>query len=146
MNVVGCLTWGQPGRLRRGRCASSHLPNARRRRPLARDDGAMALDVPATLPLEAFERRDPNKTGLYSFEGRPSTFSPAFERAFRRDAAAWTFFRAQPPGYRRLMTFWVMSARREETRQRRLTTLIEHSARYERLPMLTSPTRRSPAE
>ena len=93
----------------------------------------IALERMAKAGLEAFERRDPKKTGTYSFEQRPSTFDPALERAFRRSAAAWTFFRAQPPGYQRLMTFWVMSAKQQETRQRRLAVLVATSAKEKRI-------------
>lgn len=55
-------------------------------------------------------------------------FGPDFERRFRARSDAWEFFQAQPPGYRRTATRWVMSAKREETRLRRLETLIEDSA------------------
>ena len=82
--------------------------------------------------LEAWERRDPKKTGIYSFENRPKAFDAALERAFRKQPAAWTFFRAQPPGYQRLMTFVVMSAKQQETRLRRLAVLISKSAEGKR--------------
>lgn len=55
-------------------------------------------------------------------------FGPDFERRFRARSEAWEFFQAQPPGYRRTAGRWVMSAKREETRLRRLETLIEDSA------------------
>ena len=83
--------------------------------------------------LEAFENRDPRKTGLYSFENRDVKFSAAAEKAFRANRKAWAFFDKQPPGYRRLMTFWVMSAKREETRERRLERLVARSAAGERI-------------
>lgn len=95
--------------------------------------------------LRAYEARD-RTAAAYSYEQRSKPFEPALEATFRRQRRAWSFFEAQPPSYRHMATFWVMSAKREETRQRRLATLIEHSVRGERLPMLTSPTRRSPAE
>ena len=82
--------------------------------------------------LEAWERRDPKKTGIYSFENRPKAFDAALEREFRKQPAAWTFFRAQPPGYQRLMTFVVMSAKQQETRLRRLAVLISKSAEGKR--------------
>ena len=69
---------------------------------------------------KAFEARDEKRTGLYSFEqGKRPTFDRAVP-AFRAKPGAWAFFQAQPPGYRRLATFWVMSAKKPETRQRRL--------------------------
>jgi uncharacterized protein YdeI (YjbR/CyaY-like superfamily) len=61
------------------------------------------------------------------------SFSAALERQFRKAATAWKFFQAQPPGYRRLLTFYVMSARQEETRVKRLARLIESSAKGKRL-------------
>ena len=99
----------------------------------ARVKELIALDRMAAPGLEAFERRDPKKTGIYSFEQRPSTLDPALERIFRRHATAWTFFGAQPPGYRRLMTFWVMSAKQQETRERRLAVLVKSSAEGKRI-------------
>jgi uncharacterized protein YdeI (YjbR/CyaY-like superfamily) len=93
----------------------------------------MALGRMAAAGIAAFERRDPKKTGIYSFENRPTTFDLALARAFKADAAAWTFFRAQPPGYQRLMTFWVMSAKQPETRQRRLAVLVKHSVEGKRI-------------
>ena len=83
--------------------------------------------------LEAWARRDPKKTGIYSFENRPSAFDAALAGVFRKQAAAWTFFRAQPPGYQRLMAFWVMGAKQQETRERRLATLAKSSAEGKRI-------------
>jgi uncharacterized protein YdeI (YjbR/CyaY-like superfamily) len=93
----------------------------------------MALERMAAPGIAAFQRRDPKKTQLYSFENRPSAFDAALERAFKAEAAAWTFFRAQPPGYQRLMTFWVMSAKQQETRQRRLAVLVTSSVEGKRI-------------
>jgi uncharacterized protein YdeI (YjbR/CyaY-like superfamily) len=74
-----------------------------------------------------FKKRDRARAGLYSFENRPEALAPALERRFRANAKAWAFFEAQPPGYRRVMIFWIMSARQEPTRERRLALLIEAS-------------------
>jgi uncharacterized protein YdeI (YjbR/CyaY-like superfamily) len=81
---------------------------------------------------EAFERRDRKMTEKYSFERKSAAFDAVAERAFKANAKAWTFFRAQPPGYQRLLTFWVMSAKQEETRLRRLAVLVEKSAKGKR--------------
>ena len=89
----------------------------------------------------AFEARQ-SAQGAYSFESRPADFPPALKRRFRAQAKAFAFFRAQPPGYRRLMAFWVTSARREETRERRLDALIACSARCERIPLPGSATKK----
>jgi len=61
------------------------------------------------------------------------------EQRFRRDRAAWTFFQSQPPWYRHTATWWVISARREETRERRLATLIADSSAGRWIRHLTRP-------
>lgn len=95
--------------------------------------------------LAAFERRSPERAGLYSFENRPQHLPPAFTKRFKADKKAWAFFEAQPPGYRRTVTFLVVSAKKEETRLRRLEHLIACSARGERIQQLVSPTLKKPA-
>jgi uncharacterized protein YdeI (YjbR/CyaY-like superfamily) len=92
--------------------------------------------------LRVFEGRDPKKTNLYSFEQRQAAvLDPAFEKRFKANKAAWRFFQSQPPGYRRVATFYVMSAKQEETRVRRLDALIRDSAAGERIGLL----RRTPS-
>ena len=79
--------------------------------------------------LKAFEERAGERSGVYSFEqDQPVQFDPAQEKRFRSNKRAWGFFQAQPAWYRRAATWWVISAKREETRARRLATLIEDSA------------------
>jgi uncharacterized protein YdeI (YjbR/CyaY-like superfamily) len=78
--------------------------------------------------LRVYEARDPEKTGVYSFERAEARFSPEQERAFRENPEAWAFWTDQPPGYRKQATAWVVTAKREETRARRLATLIRDSA------------------
>jgi uncharacterized protein YdeI (YjbR/CyaY-like superfamily) len=82
---------------------------------------------------EAYERRSPERTGIYSFENRPRELSPEYEKTFRQNKAAWKFFQEQPPGYKRLMVFRTMSAKKEETRLRRLEQLIESSEKGVRM-------------
>jgi uncharacterized protein YdeI (YjbR/CyaY-like superfamily) len=92
--------------------------------------------------LRTFEERDPRKTNLYSFEQRhAATFDAVLEKRFRASAKAWKFFQAQPDGYRRIATFYVMSAKQPETRLRRLDQLIDDSAAGLRI----GPLRRKPA-
>lgn len=86
--------------------------------------------------LEAFERRDPKKTGRYSFERVGVKLSEPLERKFRSNRIAWEFFASQPPGYRKTALTWVMTAKREETRERRLRTLIADSENGLRLSLL----------
>ena len=86
--------------------------------------------------LEAYERRSPERTGIYSFENRPRELSPEYEKIFRQNKAAWKFFQEQPAGYKRLMVFRTVSAKKEETRLRRLKQLIESSEKGERMGIL----------
>jgi uncharacterized protein YdeI (YjbR/CyaY-like superfamily) len=86
----------------------------------------------ADAGLAAFERRDREKTKRYSFEREAPEFDPAIARVFKANRPAWTFFRAQPPGYQKLMTFVVMSAKQDATRRRRLDRLITLSSEGKR--------------
>jgi uncharacterized protein YdeI (YjbR/CyaY-like superfamily) len=86
---------------------------------------------------EAFARFDPGKHRAYSFEARPEAFPPDLEKVFKRNEAAWAAFMGQPPGYRRTAIHWVSSAKREETRVRRLERLMELSEAGERLPQIS---------
>jgi uncharacterized protein YdeI (YjbR/CyaY-like superfamily) len=86
--------------------------------------------------LAAFERRDEGKTINYSYELRAAKLTPAFEKRFKANKAAWTFFISQPPSYQRHAKFFVMSAKREETRARRLERLIADSAAGRRIGIL----------
>ena len=84
--------------------------------------------------LRAFEARDEENSGIYSFEQRKQVqLSKEAAARFKASRPAWTFFESQPPWYRRTAIFWVMSAKREETRQRRLKTLIDDSAAGRRI-------------
>ena len=86
--------------------------------------------------IEAYARRDPKLTGIYAFENRPRELSPEFEKAFRKNKTAWSFFEKQPPGYKRLVIFRVMEAKREETRLKRFKDLVEVSEKGLRLGIL----------
>lgn len=96
----------------------------------------MQLGIVAAPGRAAFEGRDPKRSGRYSFENRPTAFAPELERTFKAHAAAWAFWNAQPPGYRRTITWWVMSAVREETRRSRLATLIAEAAAGRRVALM----------
>jgi uncharacterized protein YdeI (YjbR/CyaY-like superfamily) len=92
--------------------------------------------------LAAFERRDEAKSREYSYEQRyAATFSPEQERRFRGNGKAWATFQACPSWYQRTATYWVVSAKREETRERRLTSLIERSERGEPIRELKRPSK-----
>jgi uncharacterized protein YdeI (YjbR/CyaY-like superfamily) len=93
--------------------------------------------------LAAFEQRAAGRSGVYAYEQANAKLERAQEREFRANRKAWDFFRAQPPWYRRTATWWVISAKREETRIRRLATLIEDSAHGRTIRQLTRPPRSS---
>ncbi|MFZ1022995.1 MAG: YdeI/OmpD-associated family protein [Thermoplasmata archaeon] len=84
----------------------------------------------------AFEARDPRKRAGYTFEEPLKSLDAASLRVFRQSPVAWRFFSSQAPSYRRVVTFWVMSGRRSETRLRRLTIVIDASQSAERIDLL----------
>jgi uncharacterized protein YdeI (YjbR/CyaY-like superfamily) len=81
--------------------------------------------------LAAFDRR---RKSSYSFESREGRLDAASERALRANPSAWKFLSAQPPSYRKVTAFWVMSAKKPETRARRVEQLIASSERGEFIP------------
>ena len=93
--------------------------------------------------LAAFERRSAKKTAVYAYEqAEPPPaleFDVVAERRFRREKGAWKFFQAQTPWYQRVTKRWVMSAKRPETRERRLGILITSSAEEKPIPELRRP-------
>jgi uncharacterized protein YdeI (YjbR/CyaY-like superfamily) len=92
--------------------------------------------------LEAFAARQEKRSGIYAYEQRKSAaLNAQQEKRFRANKAAWDFFRSQPASYRQTATWWVVSAKRDETRERRLDTLIDDSAHGRRI----GPMRRTPS-
>ena len=86
--------------------------------------------------LAAFEARDTKKAPAYSFENRPEKFPLPLEKSFRTHRRAWTFWLAQPPSYRRTLIWWVVSAKQDATRERRLATVIAASAADRRVDLM----------
>ena len=92
--------------------------------------------------LKAFEQCSDERSAIYSYEQRQSTkLSRTLEKQFRTNKKAWKFFRAQAPWYQRVAAFWIVSAKKEDTRLRRLTKLIEDSENGRTIPPLTRPHR-----
>jgi uncharacterized protein YdeI (YjbR/CyaY-like superfamily) len=87
--------------------------------------------------LAAFANRDPKRSGIYSFETAARELPPEFVKKFSGSKKAWKFFQEQPPGYRKIAAFYVMSAKKEETRLRRLDQLIALSAKLTRLGLIS---------
>lgn len=78
--------------------------------------------------LAAFRARQEG-SAPYSFESRSLTLAPAFLEALRKNRKAWEHYESRAPGYKRTATFWVMTAKREETRARRFQALLDACAR-----------------
>jgi uncharacterized protein YdeI (YjbR/CyaY-like superfamily) len=98
------------------------LVNIRRANELA------ALGLMHPSGLRAFDERDEERTERYSYERQTQALDDEYQHTFEANQPAWEFFQSQPPSYQRAATWWVMNARRADTRQRRLATLIEASA------------------
>ncbi len=84
--------------------------------------------------LKAFETRVENKSGIYSYEQRRAELEEPYNGLLHQNEAAWAFFQSQPPSYRKGVSWFILSARQEATRLKRLEKLIEYSTRGERLP------------
>ena len=89
--------------------------------------------------LKAFKALRQTRSGVYAYENRPADLPPKYLRQLKGNPKAWAFYCAQTPSYRRTATWWVVSARLEETRIRRLATLIADSARGRTIAPLTRP-------
>jgi uncharacterized protein YdeI (YjbR/CyaY-like superfamily) len=74
--------------------------------------------------LAAFSKKRENRSGIYSYEQRPAELPEPYASALAADARAAGFLAAQPPSYRKLMTWWIVSAKKEETRLSRLDKLV----------------------
>jgi len=83
--------------------------------------------------VAAFAKRDEKRSAIYAYENRPKALAPEYEKELRKNAKAAAFFDALPPAFKKLMAFYVMSAKQEETRQKRLMKLIAASAAGRRL-------------
>ena len=94
----------------------------------------------------AFAARTAGRSGIYRYEHERAPQEPPLARTyvstFKANTQAWSFFSAQPPGYRKLATRYVMSAKKEETRVRRLEQLIKDSAAGRRIGLLARPERK----
>ncbi|MEO6956344.1 MAG: YdeI/OmpD-associated family protein [Antricoccus sp.] len=79
--------------------------------------------------LAAYERRRANRTGIYAYEVAAGVLLPNYEQALQSDPIASAWWNAAPAGYRRICTKWVLSAKAQATRDKRMATLIEDSKR-----------------
>lgn len=89
--------------------------------------------------LEVFRNRDAERSHLYSYERQRGELAPGLLARFRTKASAWQFFESQSPSYRRTLTWWIMSAKKDDTRWRRLDSLMKACTRGQRLGLLPPP-------
>ena len=115
-------------------------PRRRRSHWSARNLGRMkvliAEGLVAEAGLAAYERRDRRNERRASYERGAVKLPVEYERRIRANRDAWRDFRDRPPSYRRRVTWWIVGAKREETRLRRLGILIESCAAGDVIPPL----------
>jgi uncharacterized protein YdeI (YjbR/CyaY-like superfamily) len=88
--------------------------------------------------LKAYQARRENKSGIYSYEQRSAELEEPYHRLLKKNKDAWGFFQAQPASYRKAINWWIISAKKEETRLNRLEKLTVYSAQGQRLPEFTA--------
>ena len=147
-SVDHALCYGWIDGVRKSLGAESYTIRFTPRRPgstwsrinLKRVEELEALGLMQPAGRAAHAARTAAKSGIYSYEQRADArLTPEQERTFKRNRKAWTYFQAEAPWYRRTATFWVASAKREETRAKRLATLIADSAAGRRIGPLERP-------
>jgi uncharacterized protein YdeI (YjbR/CyaY-like superfamily) len=143
--VDECLCFGWIDGLRHGIDAQSYMNRITPRKPNSNWSAVNVRRVEEltrqrrmrAAGLKAFRERREDKTAIYSDEQRhQAKLDPPQERRFRSKKQAWEWFQTQPKGYRTTAVYWVMSAKRPETRERRLDALIEDSAKGRMVPPL----------
>lgn len=87
--------------------------------------------------MQAYELRRENRSGIYSYEQRSVDLDTPYSDRIKRNKQAWEFYQAQSDSYRKAANWWVVSAKTEETRLKRLDQLIACSADGQKIPLLT---------
>jgi uncharacterized protein YdeI (YjbR/CyaY-like superfamily) len=88
--------------------------------------------------LKAYHARKENKSGIYSYEQRRVDLEEPYNGLLKKNKAAWAFFQIQPASYRKAVSWWIISAKKEETRLKRLGKFIVNSVQGQQLPEFTS--------
>jgi len=147
-SVDGALCFGWIDGVRRSVDASSYMIRFTPRKPrstwsainIKRVAELSKLGLMHAAGLAAFDKRDESRFCTYSYEQKKTAKLPSdYEKKFRAQRSAWEFFQAQPPWYQRTSTLWVVSAKKEETRGRRLAILIDYSGKKKPIPPLARP-------
>ncbi|MEO7751848.1 MAG: YdeI/OmpD-associated family protein [Terracoccus sp.] len=84
--------------------------------------------------LAAFARRREDRSGVYAYENRDLAWPDGYEVLLRADPTASAFWDAATPTYRRIATSWVVTAKREATRESRMAQLVEDCAALRLIP------------
>jgi uncharacterized protein YdeI (YjbR/CyaY-like superfamily) len=87
----------------------------------------------APAGLAAFAKRKDERSGIYGYENRPQDLPEEHAKVFKKNAKAWNFFSSVAPSYRRAVTHWVVSAKKEDTQRARLEKLIAACAKGKRV-------------
>ena len=135
-SVDAALCFGWIDGVRRSIDALSYSIRFTPRRPrsfwssvnIKRAEELIALGIMQPAGIQAFKSRQGKRSGVYSFEQKEISFDKHQEQEFKKEKDAWRFFQSQAPWYRRTATWWVISAKREETKEKRLRILIADSA------------------
>ena len=106
------------------------------RRNIERVEALRAEGLMRQAGLEAYAHKGAHADSGYAVGDRKESLSREMIAEFKKHPEAWAFYMSQPPGYRKQTTAWVTSAKREQTRQRRLATLIQDSANGLRIRQL----------
>jgi uncharacterized protein YdeI (YjbR/CyaY-like superfamily) len=134
--VDGALCFGWIDGVRKSISETSYVIRFTPRRPrsiwsainIKRVGELTTLGLMRPAGLQAFERRQGDRSAIYAYEQRKGAkLRGVYEKKFRANKKAWKFFQAQPPWYQRTASWWVISAKKEETRLKRLAQLIEDS-------------------
>ncbi len=88
--------------------------------------------------LKAYRARKDDKSAIYSYEQGRVGLEQQYERLLKNNESAWSFFQRQPASYQRVVAWWIKSAKKEETRRKRLEKLVEYASNGQRLPQFTS--------
>ncbi len=146
--VDGALCFGWIDGVRKSLDETSYVIRFTPRRPrsiwstvnIKRVAGLTKLGLMRPAGVQAFERRTGNRSEIYAYEQRNGAkLSGRYEKTFRLHIKAWKFFQAQPPWYQRTASWWVISAKKEETRLKRLARLIEDSEQERTIRELQRP-------
>lgn len=95
---------------------------------MRRAEELIKLGLMQPAGLAAYQAREENRSGIYSYEQRSADLPEPYAKKLKRNKAAWDFYQSQPPSYRKAVNWWVLSAKKEETRLKRLDKLIADSA------------------